>query len=404
MSSPPHPVPPQVGRLQQRALAAGVLGLVACGVGGFADPAQFFRSYLFAYLYWMGVGLGCLSIMMIHHVTGGLWGLVIRRILEAGSRTLLYAVAFFLPLALGLKHVYVWADESALGADKLLKEAVEAKEVGFLHANYLSPSFFLGRSLFYLAVWGALAYLLSAWSLRQDRGWDPRIAGRMRGLSGAGLVLMGLTVTFSSVDWAMSLDPRWFSTIYGVLFLVGQALSALSLVIALVAALGNEEPLSGVVSPRLVHDLGKLLLAFVMLWAYISISQFIIVWSGNLPEEIPWYSHRLSGGWQSLALLLVVAHFALPFVLLLSRDLKRNARVLGTVAIGIFFVRLLDLYWLVGPELHGRGGFTFHWLDVAAPVGLGGIWLALFASQLGSRPLLPQGDPELREALEGAHG
>lgn len=395
MSTEPHPVPPQLDRLQQGAIAVGVLGTLLCVAGAFSSPEQFFRSYLFAFLFWVGVGNGCLSVMMIHHLSGGMWGLVIRRILEAGSRTLFFAAALFLPLAAGLKHVYVWANDEALGADKVLREAVEKK------ALYLNTGFFLGRAAFYFLVWAALAYFLSRWSLEQDRAGDPRFGRRMRALSGGGLILMGLTVTFAAVDWGMSLDPRWFSTIYGILFMVGQALSALAFVIVLVALLGGEKPLAAVVSPGSVHDLGKLLLAFVMLWAYVSLSQFLIIWSGNLPEEVPWYVHRLGGGWQWVALALVFFHFALPFLLLLSRDLKRNARLLGIVAGGVFLVRLLDLFWLVGPEFHGHG-FAVHWMDVAAPVGLGGIWLAAFAWQLKGRPLLPLGDPELREALEGS--
>jgi hypothetical protein len=211
---------------------------------------------------------------------------------------------------------------------------------------------------------------------------------------------MGLTITFSSVDWGMSLDPRWFSTIYGVLFMVGQALSALCLAIVLVARLGTQEPLARAVAPQVLHDLGKLLFAFVMLWAYVNLSQFLIVWSGNLPEEIPFYLRRMQGAWGALGVLLIVAHFLLPFLLLLSRDVKRNAGVLATVAAGVFLMRMLDLLWLIGPELRQQGALAL--LDVAALAGVGGVWLAAFAAQLRSRPLLPVGDPELDEALGGA--
>jgi hypothetical protein len=381
--------PEFVERLRQRALVVGLVGVAAAGLGFAASPAAFFRSWLLAFLFWVGVGVGCQSILMIQHMTGGVWGLVIRRILEAGSRTLFFAVLFFLPVAAGLRHVFVWADHAALEADHHLKEAVERKE------QYLNVGFFLGRAAFYFVVWAVLAHLLSKWSARQDQGWSRATARKLRGLSGGGLVLMGLTITFASVDWGMSLDPRWFSTIYGVLFMVGQALSALCLAIVLVTRLGTQEPLSKVVSPQALHDLGKLLFAFVMLWAYVNLSQYLIVWSGNLPEEVPFYLRRMQGGWGVVGVLLVLAHFVLPFLLLLSRDVKRNAAVLAGVATGIFGMRMLDLYWLVGPELRAPGTLPV----LAALAGVGGLWLAAFAWQLRAQPLLPLHDPDLDAAM-----
>lgn len=387
--------PPVVGRAGSRALVVGLAGLLLCGAGLLVDPGQALRSWLFAFLFWIGVAIGCQSILMIQHLTGGLWGLAIRRILEAGSRTLRFAWLLFLPLALGLGQVFVWANPDALAADEHLRHAVEGK------APYLNPPFFLGRAAFYFLVWGVLAHLLSALSLRQDAGWTRKVSRQLRSLSGGGLLLMGFTITFSAVDWSMSLDPRWFSHIWGMLFMVGQALSALALCIVLVASIGGEPPLSRAAVPQTFHDLGKLMLAFVMLWAYMHLSQFLIMWSGNLPEEIPWYVLRLKGGWQVLAVLLLLVHFVLPFLLLLSRDLKRNAPLLASVAGLIFAMRAVDLYWLVGPELHR--GSVLHWLDAAALMAVGGLWAFLFARELQGRPLLPVGDPELEEALEGAH-
>ena len=395
MATPAHPVPSRVERLQRGALAAGVLGLVACLAGGFANPAQFYRSWLFAYLFWTNVGIGCLSLVMIHHLSGGMWGLVIRRILEAGTRTLYLAPLFFLPVVLGMGHVFAWAKpESA--ADPLLRHK----------ALYLNTGFFLARAAFYFVVWAGLAHVLNKLSAQLDAGPDERVSRRLTAISGGGLLLMGLTITFASVDWAMSLDPHWFSTIYGVLFMVGQALAALTLVIVLLALFSEEAPFAGVVKPVDTHDLGKLMLAFTMLWAYIHLSQFLIMWSGNLPEEIPWYLRRTHGGWKLVAQLLVVFHFVLPFLLLLSRDLKRDARKLAGVAGLVFLVRLLDLFWLVAPDLQGHGeqahGISVHGLDVATPVALGGLWLAFFAHELRRRPLLPIGEPEIRERIEKA--
>lgn len=387
-----HPAPPQLDRLQRGGAVAAAVGIPVLLIGLFVDRTQFFRSYLLAYLFWIGISVGCLCIAMIHYLSGGAWGVVIRRILEAGARTLRFAPLFFLPLAFGLSRVYEWAAPEAAH-----------DEVLALKRLYLNPPFFLGRAAFYFVVWGLLAHYLGKWSLLMDKGPDPRLSKRLEAMSGGGLVLMGLTITFSAVDWAMSLDPHWFSTIYGLLFMIGQALSALAMVIVLVALIGSEPPLLGVVRPSMIHDLGKLLLAFVMVWAYLSFSQFLIVWSGNLPEEIPWYIRRLASGWQWLALVLVLFHFALPFLLLLSRDLKRNARLLGTVAGGVLFVRLVDLFWLVGPDMKGHGhGLSVHWMDLAAVAAVGGAWLWTFAGHLKDRPLLPLGEPELREMLEAA--
>jgi hypothetical protein len=384
--------PPQIDGVAARARLLAIAGGVLWAVGVVLNAEQALRSYLFAFLFWIGVAIGCQSLLMIHHLSGGHWGLGIRRILEAGSRTLRYAWVAFLPLTFGLRLIFTWARESP-AADELLQQK----------AAFLNVPFFLGRAVFYFLSWGLLAHFLSKWSLERDQTGEASLSDRLAGLAGGGLVLMGLTITFASVDWAMSLNPHWFSTIYGILFMVGQTLSALAFVIVLVALIGHEKPLDVVISRGSVHDLGKLMFAFVMLWAYISLSQFLIIWSANLPEEIPWYLQRLSHGWQYLALLLVALHFVLPFLLLLSRELKRNARTLAAVAGGVLLARLLDLYWLVAPDLQGHaqggGGLSLHWLDLAAPVFLGGAWLALFVRELKTRPLLTPGDPELQEIL-----
>lgn len=392
MSSQALSLPRSLDRLASQARPAAIGAGALLALGALLGADQALRSYLFAFLFWIGVAIGCQSILMIHHLSGGHWGLGIRRILEAGSRTLRYAWIGFLPIALGLGRLFPWMHPEP--GDTLVQKKL----------LYLNAPFFLARAAFYFACWALLAHLLSKWSLERDKTGDARLGERLQGLSGGGLVLMGLTITFASVDWAMSLNPHWYSTIYGMLFMVGQALSALAFVIVLVALAGEEQPLEEAISKESVHDLGKLLFAFVMLWAYVSLSQFLIVWSGNLPEEIPWYIRRLSGGWQYVALLLVFFHFLLPFLLLLSRDLKRNARPLALVAGGVLLMRLVDLFWLVAPDLQGHGehaahGLAAHWLDLAAPAFLGGVWLLLFVRELRSRPLLTPGDPELAEIL-----
>jgi hypothetical protein len=390
MTTPTLPIPSALARLERGALSAGLLGFVGLAAGYLANPTQFFRSYLFGYLFWTGVAVGCLSILLISHLTGGLWGLVTRRILEAGTRTLPYMAVLFVPIVLGLGSLYTWTHP---GDDKVLQHK----------ALFLNVPFFLGRTVFYFAVWIFVASLLNRWSLELDKGESLRVSRRLRGASGAGLVLMGLTITFAAVDWAMSLSPHWFSTIYGVWFMVGQALSALALTIVIATFLAGQRPLSDVLRPATLHDLGKLLFAFTMLWAYVHLSQFLIVWSGNLAEETPFYLHRTQGGWQHLGVFLVVFHFALPFLLLLSKDVKRNPRTLGAIATWVVAVRLADLYWIIGPDLLGHGHeavpLALHWLDVAAPLGLGGLWLFLFARELRRHPLLPLGEPEVMELV-----
>ncbi len=388
-------VPPQLEKLQRGALAAAGVGVVACALFGFQNPAQFFRSYLFAFLFWSNVAIGCLSITLIHHITGGLWGLVTRRVLEAGTRTLVVLPLLFVPIVLGMHDLYIWSRPEVVAADAVLQHK----------RLFLNPGFFLARAAFYFTAWIGLAFFVNKLSRELDAGPRQKIERRLSGIAGGGLVLMGLTITFASVDWAMSLDPHWFSTIYGIMFMIGQALSALTFVILVMASLYREKPFVGVVAPAHMHDLGKLMLAFTMLWAYMHFSQFLITWSGNLPEEIPWYIRRSQGGWQYLALLVVIFHFALPFLMLLSRDLKRNVRTLAGIAGLVFFFRLLDLFWLVAPDLAGHGhagSVSVHALDIATNLAVGGFWLALFARELRGRPLLPVGDPEIRELMHEA--
>ncbi len=396
MSAPaPFAVPPQVERLQALARPVAGLGLLLCALGAVTQPDQFFRSWLLAFLFWAGVAIGSLSLSFIHHQTGGLWGLIIRRLLEAATRTFPLLMLLFLPLLFGLPRLFPWARPEVLRDDAL----VRAK------ALYLNVPFFVGRAAFYFLVWILLARALDALSRRLDVEYDARTARRQRFLAGAGLLLMGLTITFASIDWGMSLDPHWFSTVYGVKFMVGTALSALVFMILMVALVGGEAPFAQVVQREQVHDLGKLTFALVMLWAYIGFSQFLIIWSGNLPEEIPWYQRRLHGGWQYLALTLVLLHFALPFLVLLSRDVKRHLGLLAKIVGVIFFMRLVDLFWLVGPDLAGHGpdaahGIHVHWLDLAAVVGVGGAFLWAFTHELRRRPLLPLHEPELELLME----
>lgn len=388
--------PPEVDQFQRRALVVGIVASALCVAGGIFNIDQFFRSYLVGYVFWWGITLGCFAILMLQHMSGGAWGLVIRRLLESATRTFPLLALMFLPVAFGVHSLYIWARQPG-DASEALKHALEHK------APYLNIPFFLGRAVFYFSVWILITYFLNKWSLEQDRTGHRPLTTRLQSLSGPGLVLYGLTVTFASIDWMMSLEPQWFSTMYGILIMGGQGLSAMAFIIAVVVVLAQYKPLSEVIKPRHLHDLGKLMLAFLMLWAYFGFSQFLIIWAGNLPEEIPWYVRRLQSSWKWLGLALVVLQFALPFVLLLSRDLKRNARRLVVVAVAVIVMRLVDLVWLTGPEFH-EAALRIHWMDVLMPIGIGGLWLAYFAHQLKARPLLPIGDPFLEEALApGGH-
>lgn len=376
-----HPLR-RVGNL---GLVVGAVALAALGYAATESPTQFFRSYLVAFLYWIGIPLGALLILMITHVTGGPWGVRIRRILEASSRTLPLMAILFVPIALGIHEIFEWSHLDVVAKDKILQHK----------SPYLNEQFFLVRAGIYFTVWIVLAFLLSLWSKQQDsRGHTPSLGRKLTNLSRGGILLYALTITFASVDWAMSLEPHWFSTIYGVLFAGGQLLSAMAFSIAISARIVDRAPLTDVFRTNDFHDLGKLMLAFTMLWAYFAFSQLIIIYAGNLPEEIPWYLNRMEGGWEYIGLAVILFHFALPFVLLLSRNLKRNARRLAALATFVLLVRFVDTYFMITPAFTPKA-LDIHWQDLAAFVGVGGIWLATFVRQLQKRPLLPLQDPEL---------
>lgn len=378
-------------RIQRRAFIVGIAALVLAALDGIRAPEQFFRSYLVAFVFWLGFPLGCAAFLMVHHLTGGFWGLPIRRPLEAGTRTLPLLTALALPLLLGLGRLYSWSHPDLVAADAVLK----SKQL------YLNLPFFLIRNVIYFAVWWALVRGLNRWSDEQDRTGDPRLALRLESMSGPGLVVYGLTVTFFSIDWIMSLEPHWFSTIFGLIFMVLQVLSALALAIFVVGLLSRYEPVATVITSDRFNDLGNLVLTFVMLWAYLSFSQFLIIWAGNLINEIPWYVIRAEGGWAIVALVLIFLSFAIPFYLLLMRPIKRRVETLSTLCGALIVITLVDVYWMVAPAFE-KAGPRFYLLDFLLPVGIGGVWVASFVAQLKSRPLVPLHDPRFEGALQ--HG
>jgi hypothetical protein len=378
---------PALAPLQRRLFTIGAVAAAVAFVGVFLNLTQFLQSYLMAYMLCLGVTLGCLALGMVHQLSGGAWGVLIRRPIGAATRVLPVMTLLFLPIVLGMHRLYPWTNADLVARD----EALQHKHL------YLNTPFFIVRAVIYFGVWNALTWFLNAWSLEQDRNPDPALARRMQKLSAVGLLAYGLTITFASFDWLMSLEPHWFSTIYGVLIIGGQGLAALAALILVLVWLGRRPPLDRILVPLHFHDLGNLMLAFVMLWAYFSFSQYLIIWAGNLPLEIAWYQHRLDTGWRAVGVILIVFHFAVPFVVLLSRAVKRTPEWLVLVAAGMIVMRLVDLLWLIAPEFHD--GFAVSWLDAVVPVAMGAIWAGCFIWQLRGRAILPLHDPQFEEAL-----
>jgi hypothetical protein len=389
MTAQEYRAPDSVGRLQRNAFVAGGIALILCIFGAIKSPQVFFPSYLMAYLLVLGLALGSLGLLMLQHLTGGHWGIVIRRPLESATRTLPLLAVLFLPIVFGMKYLYgAWLDP----------EKVRAEPLSAMQQGYLTAHGFYMRAFFYFVVWIGLMFIFNRWSREQDvNQTDHALRRRFKMLAGPGIILYVFAMTFAAIDWVMSISPHWASTIYGFLFVAGQLISAMSLMIAVVVLLSRTAPMAGLIQRRHIHDLGKLLLAFVMLFAYFDFSQLLIIWSGNQPEEITFYRSRLYGEWGVVAIIVLVFHFFVPFFLLLSRDLKRNPRLLPKVAIWMIVVRLVDLFWMTRPEFTARA--IPSWIDFVVPIALIGLWLAFFAFNLQKLPLLPLGDPKLAEAI-----
>ena len=383
---------PPLQWLQFRVLSIGAVGLLGLVIGAFSSTQQFYQSYLFGYLFWVLLALGCLGVLLLHHLVSGAWGHVIQRMMEAGARTLPAMALLFIPLLIGVQNLFPWSRSGDVAASEAIQKKVA----------YLNVPFFIARAAAFFVVWSAVAFLVSRWSRAQDKSADPALTRRIRTLSGPALVVFALTVTFAGVDWMMSLEPEWYSTIYGMLVIVSAVLSTLAFGIIGVRLLSGYEPFSGILTSRHYHHLGNLLFAFTILWAYMAFSQYLIIWSGNEVEDNFWYIRRLDAGWQAVAVLLLVGHFFVPFLLLLSRKTKRAIHILALIAGGILVMRLVDLFWLVMPAFNEHR-MQFHWLDVAAPLGIGGVWLAVFLQQLKGSPLLPLHDPRFNEKAENIH-
>ena len=388
--------PPVVKTIQRRSLVVGLIFAAISVAGAFTRPDEFFRGYLLGFMAWLGVTLGSMAILMIRHLTGGGWGMVIRRILGAAMRCVPLMALLFVPILFGLPKLYVWARPLDSVADKHLRQHLQQ-----ISKTYLTAHGFIIRAVIYFGIWNLLSFFLTKWSAQQDHPPVRDNSVRFQILSGPGLILYGFTISFAAIDWVMSIDPSWISTIYGLLVLIGEILSAMCFAVVVERILVKYKPMSELLKPDYVHDHGKWMLTFVMVWAYFAFSQWLIIWAGNLPEEITWYMKRLNGGWGYVGLFLVLFHFAVPFVFLLSRPFKRDVTKLVWLAVWLMLMRDLDLFWTIEPNFSGRLGGT--WADVVVPVAMGGLWLAYFFRNLDSMPLLPAYDVFAKEVWEPAH-
>lgn len=391
-----------LGSVQRKAWLVGGIATGALVVGFLlAAPGDFYRAYLIGWLFSLGVAMGLFGINMLNHMSGGDWGVSLRRVLEASGRTLPFFLVAFVPIAFGVEEIYHWAEPGVTDpASPLYDELIAYKA-----EHLLREDLFITYSVAILVIWSLLAYAISALSRRYEATGDEKHRVNMQRLSAGGLIVYVLTGTLASVLWIMSLDPHWFSSLFGFIFVAGQGLSAFAFAVPTLLFLMRRRPFKDWVPPKMVvklfHDYGKLMLAFVALWAYFMMSQFLIIWSGNLPEEVTWYLDRAGAGWLAISVLLVFGHFVVPFILLLSQGLKKQGRRLLWVALWMLAMRWFDLYWQVAPSA-SHDHFVFSWLEPVAPLALGGLWLGLLAGQLKGRALLPVREPELKEVL--VHG
>jgi hypothetical protein len=368
-------------RAQMPALLVGAGGMLVLAISAFFDAEHAVRAYLYAWLFCVGVALGSMSIVMLHHLTGGAWGWLVRRPAEAAAMTLPLLAVLFVPIALGIGKVYPWARADAVTSHALLKH----------RAALFHPSFVLLRALLYFVIWSFWAWRLRALSLRHDRDGDPRTLGRLRQLSASGLLVYFVTMSLAAVDWIASREVDWYSSTFGLLVIIGQAVAAVAFLIGMLAVLSERSPVKEIAEPDRVHDLGNLLLTVVVLWSYVSFAQYLVIWVGNTQEDTTWYYHRAQHGWTWIGLSLIVLHFSLPFVLLLFQASKRNVRALATIAAGVLFMRLVHVLWMIAPSSLSQHPGTVSWLDFVSPLALGGVWFAAFLWLLKRHPLIPLG-------------
>ncbi|MBV9501060.1 MAG: hypothetical protein JO138_16950 [Acidobacteriaceae bacterium] len=372
----------------------GGLGLLLCVAGFFAKRAEFWQSYLFAFIYWGGFAIGGLGVLVLNHTVGGRWGVTSRRYLEAQMRTLPFILLLFLIMLIGMRDLYPWTHISTI-SDPVSKAILQHK------APYLNVPFFIARALIYFAIFLFWGFRIYKWSDQQDRTGDPTIRERMRKFSAPGCLVVTMTATFAYIDWILSADAQFFSTIYGAMLLFGDVLQVFALTIFALVLTSRGDRFGGRINPVILHDIGNMMFAFTIFWTYLSVSQLIIVWPANLPQEIGWYLVRVRGGWTVVASLVACVMFLVPFLGLLSQARKRDPKRLMRVAVWILAARVIDIFWIVTPTFRTHG-FAIYWTDFAAFIGIGGIWVFLFIGHLRRRPLLPLRDPRVMNPLPEA--
>jgi len=380
------------GNFGRNMLIMGVLGLVISFVGYVINQEQFFFSYLVAFAFWTTLGLGALFFLMLHHLTGAVWSVVLRRIIESLASSLPVMLVLFIPILLGMHSLYHWSHADVVASDPVLSQK----------AGYLNMTFFTIRTVVYFGIWFLLGLGLYKASRNQDGGHTDAIQARMRKLSAGGMILYAFSVSFAAFDWLMSLDPHWFSTIFGVYIFSGGFLIFLSFIVVFTTWLRQNGVLAGVITIEHNHDLGRLLFAFTVWWAYIAGSQYFLIWYGNLPEETHWFLDRWTGSWKPWSLFIITAHFAIPFFVLVFRASKRNAKILVSIAVLYFVMHWADLYWVVMPTLH-KSGVKLSWMDLTTWLGVGGIFLSIFWRRYSAAPLIPVGDPNLQKSMDVVH-
>ncbi len=377
-----------VGRAKNISLGLGIIGLAGCLIGWFAAPRDFFVAYLCGHFFFLGLSLGSLALLMIHHLTAGDWGYAVRRFLESAVGNLPLMALLFVPIFFGLAQLYPWKNPEIVAANETLRET----------QIYLNPAGFVLRTAIVFAIWIIMGRQLLKWSAEQDATVSLEPTRKMRTLSGPGLVIYPVTMTFAAVDWLMSMEADWYSTMFPVLICIGQILSALALVILLLAWAARSSPLSALASEENFHKLGNLLLAFTMMWAYLAFGQLLVIWSGNLPHEISWYLHRISDGWKWIAIFIALFHFFVPFFLLLMRPAKKRRRILASIAACVFAAHLVATWWTIAPSVYTKHVYV-GWFAPAAFLGIGGIYAFAFLKNLGTKQLIPQNDPRLAIAV-----
>jgi hypothetical protein len=379
----------------------GGLGLLLCVAGFFANRAHFFQSYLFAFVYWSGFTFGSLGILLLNNTVGGKWGVTARRFLEAQMRTLPLIGLFAIILLFGMKDVYPWTHADLVAATPVLQHK----------RPYLNIPFFILRMLIYFSLFAFFAWRLNRMSDEQDQTGDPSLRDRMRKFSAPALLVWTLALTFAYIDWILSTDAQFFSTVYGAMIWIGDVLQTFALTILAIILTSKGDRFGGRINSKILHDLGNMMFAFTIFWTYLSASQLIIVWPANLPQELVWYLDRVGGFWKWIALVVALSMFAIPFLALLSQARKQTPHRLIKIAIWILVARVIDIFWIVVPTyrntdasglLKTSHGFSLYWTDFAAFLGLGGVWVYFFLGQLRKRPLLPLHDPRVSLAMPEA--